>query len=248
MKEREEETFREPVTDNPEPMDVSGVGKVTEEKVEEVESVKPPIDLFKSIFLDTDESDSDDDEETTKPEEISKSSPEQKEEPVNLDISDNSRTSFMRKPFTGKGLFANIDFDRLNKRGNSNQIPTPVEEIKKPAETKTDKIISSKFPSSKSERKEEEEEDVSYGPAKPASLPLSRSIHVSSESEDYSSDEEVWKEKKPSDKASKKKKKKDKKKKSKKEKKSDKRKKDKKKKKKKKRESDSTTDTDDSDD
>jgi len=228
-------------------MDVSVVEKVTEEKVEEVENVKPPIDLFKSIFLDTDESDSDDDEETTKPEEIAKSSPEQKEEPVNLDKSDNSRTGFMRKPFTGKGLFANIDFDRLNKRGNSNQNPTPVEEMKKPAETKTDKIKSSKFPSSKSERIEKEE-DTSYGPAKPASLQVSRSIHVSSESEDDSSDEEVWKEKKPSDKASKKKKKKDKKKKSKKEKKSDKRKKDKKNKKKKKRESDSTTDTDDSDD
>jgi len=157
------------VTDNPEPMDVSVVEKVTEEKVEEVENVKPPIDLFKSIFLDTDESDSDDDEETTKPEEIAKSSPEQKEEPVNLDKSDNSRTGFMRKPFTGKGLFANIDFDRLNKRGNSNQNPTPVEEMKKPAETKTDKIKSSKFPSSKSERIEKEE-DTSYGPAKPASL------------------------------------------------------------------------------
>jgi hypothetical protein len=208
---------------------------------------KPPIDLFKSIFLD-DSDESDDEANKSESEEKVKSAPEE-DRPADDEKSDPERIQFRKPAFTGKGLFANIDFDRLNRKGSINNTP------RQPStEPVTAKPVSQPGPA-KNVREEnklavsssgkEEEAEESYGPAKPAGLVIPSGKVFESESD--SSSDGVWTEKK-SDK--KKKRKKEKKKKEKKKtKKSDKHKRDKKKKKKKKkRETDeSSTQSDDSD-
>jgi len=212
----------------------------SEAKRDEDETVKPPIDLFKSIFLDS-ESESETEEQETKPE-IEASNPTEKEQV-------DPETSVLRKPIAAKGLFAKVDFNRLNQRGNTNNSNTESSAKKPLDQQRQTKPIEprsgSSFPTSKSSKDQPDEESC-YGPAKPASLPVATSVRLESDSD--SSIEEVWREKKSDKSSSKKKKKKDKKKKSKKTKKSDKHKKEKKKKKKKKPESDTSSETDDSDD
>ena len=202
---------------------------------EEKEIVKPPIDLFKSIFLDSDSSES----ESEKDEENPVNPSQQVDPPKPAE----TKSSFGGKTFgSGKGLFANIDFDRLNAKPSAQQsdVKKPVETVLKPALTGFKSTFRDK--DDKRAEPDDDDEESSYGPAKPATLPSEPVINIETNSD--SSAEEVWKEKK-SEKSTKKKKKKDKKKKSKKTKKSSKHKKEKKKKKK--RESDTTTETDDSD-
>ena len=214
----------------------------SESKNDEDEIVKPPIDLFKSIFLDS-ESESEAEEDKPKPE--IKSTKTAEKEQVDPE------TSVLRKPIAAKGLFAKVDFDRLNQRGNTNNTNSESENaVKKPVDQqRQQKPIESKSGSSVAASRSAKDQSVdesSYGPAKPASVPVVTSVTLESETD--SSVEEDWREKKSDKSSSKKKKKKDKKKKSKKTKKSDKHKKEKKKKKKKKRDNDASTETDNSDD
>ena len=178
---------------------------------------KPPIDLFKSIFLDDDSDDDDDDEK--KSVDGDKVDP-QPEVDVEQSSADSRQTDPVRKPvFTGKGLFANIDFDRLNRKPSANQHPSS-SEAAKPVNANT---TVAKKPEAHSRPKVSDDADADkeqadggcYGPERPAAPATSSRTTFSSETE--SSDDDVWTEKKSDKPSLKKKKKKEKKKKKKKE-------------------------------
>jgi hypothetical protein len=149
------------------------------------EIVKPPIDLFKSICLDSDSNESEVEEEPVNP------PSQQVDPPKPVD----TKSNFGGKTFsTGKGLFANIDFDRLNAKPATTQ----QSEVKKPIET----VLKPALTGFKSTIKDKEEDksvelvndDSSYGPAKPATLPSEPVINLETDSD--SSAEEGWTEKK----------------------------------------------------
>ena len=232
------------------PPDDENVAKTTMDPETSEESVtKPPIDLFKSIFLDDSE---EEDQQVNSPSdnavELSPDQPVtplQNDEPVDHEKSEHVSSQARRPMFTGKGLFASVDFDRLNRKTTNNASSRKeVSDLssKKSYEAPEVRLKNnSQFPQS---AKRDAIEDV-YGPAKPASAPIS-SIVETFESETESSAQEIWTEKKSAKSSSKAKKKKEKKKKSKK--KSHKSEKHKKKKKKYKHESSSSDVSTESDD
>ncbi len=117
---------REDPTPGPSRMDTDNLEpSAAEEKDEEVEEVKkPPIDLFKSIFLD-----SDSDDESDAPKKTEEKSPKkrsEKEETFGSELEattasdkkpwEEKRENVLRNPAPARGIFANVDFDLLNRK------------------------------------------------------------------------------------------------------------------------------------
>merc|ERR1719186_1778334 len=113
-----------------------------ENKVEEKEAEKPSMDLFKAIFLD---SDSDSDEEMETEEDSSTKEAETRVErelapKVPLKPWEEKKQNLLRNNEPARGIFANIDFDALNKkRVNTEEVnkesgeeaaPKPIERSK----------------------------------------------------------------------------------------------------------------------
>ena len=124
---------------------------VTEnEKPEKEKFEKPPIDLFKSIFLADSSSEDDSNDESEVPEKSSeKSSENPKKALFGSELSPDSDAppkpwevkkpeNVLRNPNPPKGIFANVDFDRLNSKKviapKPPIKPTMVEEVKKTSE------------------------------------------------------------------------------------------------------------------
>lgn len=165
--------------------DTTAVEQVSEESVPE----KAPLDLFKSIFLD---SDSEEDEKVD--EKVEKVDGKKELFGTELDDSNSNnrpwekkQENVLRNMAAPKGIFANIDFDRLNSRNSGS------------CNTKND--VTDNDSSG-------DNEEISYGPQKPkeAVVPSSTTVTVDSDSSDL----EQWSEKKSSKKDKKKKKKKEK--------------------------------------
>ena len=193
--------------ENTEPTEEAKIDVENIKQEEEEETVKPPADLFKAIFLDS-ESDSDDDNDTAEAE--SAPAPVARP-PVQIPANNPSGSgpkpweekegNILRNKEPARGIFANIDLDSLNRRG-------PAEKIKnRSAEQKTEKPVAKGSTGNisvtqqtlrtvlgiRNEPKDSSSDDE-YGPRLPDSmLPAQASIVISSDSED---DELVRKNKK----------------------------------------------------
>ena len=182
-------------------------------KVEEPEPVKPPADLFKAIFLDSDSDESDAEDEEEK--EVEKAP----EEPVNRpgnNIAVNSQPAgtkpweekegnVLRNKQPARGIFANIDLDSLNRRKPLEKKAETSEKEK--AEVKTAKgstgdisVINQTVRTVlgiRNEKADSSSEDE-FGPKLPESM-IQTSIVISSESsEDGWIDKDKLKKKKKS--------------------------------------------------
>ena len=169
---------------------------------EEEETVKPPADLFKAIFLDS-ESDSDDDKN-----EEAESAPVARP-PVHINTSNPSGSgpkpweekegNILRNKEPARGIFANIDLDSLNRRGPAEEKRSTEQKPEKPvAKGSTGNISVTQQAlrtvlGIRNEPRDSSSEDE-YGPRLPESmLPAPPPIVLSSDSED---DEWVRKDKK----------------------------------------------------
>merc|ERR1712029_46749 len=154
----------------------------TDDKVEE----KPPLDLFQSIFL-ASSSSSEESETEDKPQETKKdifgtelvkddTKKPWEEKPVNS----------QRNPNPNRGIFANVDLDRLNSK--TKVITTPIETPSNPGPSSKP----SPGPSSRMSAKDFfGYKDETFGPAKPKELSKNYETKESSSS----SDEDEWVEK-----------------------------------------------------
>ena len=113
-----------------EPMDVadqeSTADDAKEESSDDLDEVKkPPIDLFKSIFLDSSSDEEEDDADNSEPPKA-KEQQEGKKELFGTELEDEraqkkpweeKKENRLRNPAPAAGIFANVDFDKLNRRG-----------------------------------------------------------------------------------------------------------------------------------
>jgi hypothetical protein len=90
--------------------------EIKEEDVDETEESRPPLDLFKSIFANSDSDESE-------PEEEQQPSEPPPAEPTAVPASAPVPSVPSKKIATG--LFANIDFDKLNQRASTTAPPPP---------------------------------------------------------------------------------------------------------------------------
>lgn len=89
--------------------------EIKEEDVDETEQSKPPLDLFKSIFANSDSEESEPEEEPTVDTPAAPS--------VVVPAAESAASGPSKKIATG--LFANIDFDKLNQRASTTTKPPP---------------------------------------------------------------------------------------------------------------------------
>merc|ERR1719357_1848442 len=146
------------------------------ERVEETVAEKPPIDLFKSIFLadSSSEDENSEDEESNLTEKQKKSmfgselSPERSAPLKPWEVK--KPENVLRNPNPPKGIFANVDFDRLN----SKKVTKP-----KPIQESTEKLSDvTKTPNERSKHRmsakdffdedpDEKNSNQTFGPSKP---------------------------------------------------------------------------------
>ncbi len=169
---------------------------IENEREEEVVAEKPPPDLFKSIFLDSDESSDDDKEESEKEQEKKSVNPPPKPKPNSNPMA--GAKNVLRNPAPAKGIFANIDFDKLNaKKKNKPQPPVVNPEssskAEKPKESNPGRMSAKDF--FDNDKDKMEEEDHQFGPAKPK-ISVQKSSRTSSDNDsDSDSDSNEWVEK-----------------------------------------------------
>ena len=196
----------------------------TETLEEEQEARKPPLDLFKSIFLDSSGSSSEEEEEdgekqkaaeSAKPARDNRPQTEKeklfgtelvKEEPNNEKPKpwEEKRQNILRNKAPAKGIFANIDFEALNKKklrppeqeaeeeeedDEDGHKEKPKEEIRKPMER----------PKAADFFKDDSDEETeAFGPAKPPPMVPSSKKPSADSSSSEEEDADGWKEKKRS--------------------------------------------------
>ena len=175
--------------------------KDTDEKIE-----KPPIDLFKSIFLASDSDDSEDEkEDEVQINDIKAPNKLSKKDFFGTELEPKSDTvkpweqkpeNTLRNKNPAKGIFANIDFDALNKPKVSKSIS---EEPKKYSAEKQDvpKRMSATDFFDIDDDKNDNDETEAFGPSKPAVM-LQKS---KKETSDDSDDSDEWVEKSDSKKS-----------------------------------------------
>ena len=185
------------------------------DKVEDEKEIveKPPLDLFKSIFLDSSDNEADEDEESEKVEE------EKPPEPKTVEKTD---VNLLKSRVQPKGIFANVDFDALNRK----KIPAENTKLDQPKVVEIPVEKGTNLTKEEEKRKsaadffqsnEEDEEEGSFGPIKPPENPSRVIFNPSASRQRHESDNDSdeWTEKRVKKSNKKKSKKKSKKKKSK---------------------------------
>ena len=116
----------------PLPLALAAETKADEEVVQE----KPPMDLFKAIFANSD-SESSEDEDDSGRQQVVGEKEEEKEKPP--EKAEKERGSKPKETEAPRGIFANIDFDALNRRRRPKTPPPLVKE--KVATTKPKSVL-----------------------------------------------------------------------------------------------------------
>jgi G patch domain-containing protein 1 len=169
-----------------------------EEEEEEEPFQKAPMDLFKSIFLDSSSSEGEDEETPKSP--VPKAEKSGKKASFGTELDSGSekplpwqekKENILRNPAPAQGIFANIDFDALNKkkaRGDKkDEAPSTVARA-------NERLRATDF----FEEEESSDSDEAFGPRKPPQIVVGKDSLKADDDDDSNEDSEEWEEKKPS--------------------------------------------------
>jgi len=169
--------------------------KAEQEEEEEEEIVpKPPMDLFKAIFADSSDDESEKEEEEEKEETAAETAARLRESHAKAEKIkgpanpwEERKGNVLRSKEPAKGIFANIDFETLNKRTSSKRPRSPSNSPTRESNESVDKSKEN-FSSSSS--------DEGFGPALPPGLKSEVKVEKEVTNITLSSDSDEYKEKK----------------------------------------------------